>query len=103
MSNVKIIFGPFGDNGVTSLLYEVINSLPNKYDINIDIETNLLYDYISPTVEINGRRVIFDYSNEAEAKEKIRKLIKGELIDDNKPSKIKLFQDNVFSDGVAVF
>ncbi|AWR97364.1 hypothetical protein DFR86_07250 [Acidianus sulfidivorans JP7] len=103
MFNIKIIFGQFGDNGVTSLIYEVINSLPNKYDINVDIETNLLYDYTSPTVEINGRRIIFSYSDESEAKEKIRKLIKGEIIDETKPSKIPIFQDNVFSDGVVAF
>lgn len=103
MYNVKVIFGPYGDNGVTSLVYEVVNTLPNKYDINVSIETNLLYDYSSPVIEINGRKVIFDYFNEEEAKEKLKKLIKGELVDDTRPSKIKFSQDNIFSDGVVAF
>lgn len=103
MHTVKVIFGPYGDNGVTSLVYEVINTLPNKYDINVNIETNLLYEYSSPTIEINGRRVIFDYFTEEEAKEKLRKLIKGEMVEDTRPSKIKFSQDNILSDGVVAF
>lgn len=103
MREVKIIFGPYGDNGVTSLVYEVINSLPNKYEINVNIETNLLYDYLFPTIEINGRRVVFDYFNEEEAKEKLRRLIKGEIVEDSRAPKIILSRNNVLSDGVVAF
>ncbi len=102
MSAIKVIFGSYGDNGVTSLLYEVIQNLPNKYDIKVDIETDLLYDYPSPMIEINGRKILFDYIDEEDAKVKLTKLIKGELIEDHKPFKIFYNQGGFFNNGVSV-
>lgn len=102
MPSIKVIFGSYGDNGVTSLLYEVIQSLPNKYDIKIDVETDLLYDYSSPMIEIDGRRILFDYIDENDAKVKLSKLVKGELIEDHKPFKIFYSQNGIFGNGVSV-
>ncbi|BDC19361.1 hypothetical protein [Acidianus sp. HS-5] len=102
MPSIKVIFGSYGDSGVTSLLYEVIENLPNKYDVKVDIETDLLYDYTSPMIEINGRKILFDYIDEEDAKAKLSKLIRGELIEDHKPFKIFYNQDGIFSNGVSV-
>ncbi|EZQ04769.1 MULTISPECIES: hypothetical protein [Acidianus] len=103
MPTIKVIFGPEGDNGITFLLFEVVKTLPNKQSISIDVETDLLYQYNSPTIEINGKRTVIDYFSDEECKEKLHRLIKGELIEERKTKKIYKTNDYIFGEGVPAF
>jgi hypothetical protein len=98
---IKVIFGIYGDNNILPLLYEVTRSFNGK--IGIDIETDLLYDYEYPTLEIDGKRIIFDYSNEEEAREKLLKLIKGEIVKGRNSKRILPQERYIFGNGVTIY
>ncbi len=101
MAMIKVIFGIYGDNNILPLLYEVTRSFNGK--IGIDIETDLLYDYEYPTLEIDGKRIIFDYSNEEEAREKLLKLIKGEIVEGRNSKRILPQERYIFGNGVTIY
>ncbi len=101
MAMIKVILGIYGDNNILPLLYEVTRSFNGK--IGIDIETDLLYDYEYPTLEIDGKRVIFDYSSEEEARNKLLRLIKGEIVEDRNSKRILPQENYIFGNGVTIY
>ncbi|AWR94316.2 hypothetical protein DFR85_06620 [Acidianus brierleyi] len=101
MAMIKVIFGTYGDNNILPLLYEVVRSF--KVKIGIDVETDLLYDYEYPTLEIDGKRVIFDYSSEEEAKEKLLRLIKGEIMEGKNTKKLLSQENYIFGNGATIY
>ncbi|MCI2414274.1 MAG: hypothetical protein MPF33_03315 [Candidatus Aramenus sp.] len=101
MLTVKVIHGLNGDMNLVSMIYELSRSFKEK--IGIDEEVDLLYDHQYPTLEVNGRRVVFDFLTEEEARAKLSKLIKGEVVDSRGDFRFLLTSNNSFADGVSVY
>lgn len=99
MHTVKVIFGIQGDEGVLHLLYEVVRGFGNR-NYHIEVETDLLYDLSSPTLEVDGRRVVFEWHNENEAREQLKRLLKGENVIQGALNRRISGRDGMLSDGV---
>jgi len=99
MHTVRVVFGLQGDEGLLNLLYEVVRGIGNK-NYDIEVETDLLYDLSSPTLEIDGRKIVLEYYDENEAKEQLRRLLRGENVMQGTPKLRMHSKDGILSDGV---
>ncbi|QKR00038.1 hypothetical protein GWK48_06290 [Metallosphaera tengchongensis] len=100
MSTIRVIFGLNGDRGILPVIYEVTRSTGFKDKFNIKVDVDLLYDSLYPSIEIDGVKVTFDYLSDEDAREQVKRLIKGELPTQRSPKVSSPRDDRIFSDGV---
>ncbi len=86
---------------LVSMIYEISKSFKEK--IGVDEEIDLLYEHQYPTLEVNGKKVIFDFLTEEEALSKLSKLIKGEIVESRGDFKFLVKGDSSFADGVSAY
>lgn len=77
MNVIRVIFGTNGDQGVLPILYQVIGGNESRFVVQVDID--LLYDYLFPTIEFNGARMTLEYLTEEEIRDQIIRLLNGEF------------------------